>query len=754
VFTRQVRRKLAAVASVLAVTGLVALSPLSPAPPARADVTVGDVIFSRAMINADGQEVATHLMRLSGGTINQITNLPSDYAFYPEVSADGSKVVFQDTQVTLNSSNQVTAGGQGIWWVLDTSDGQVTQLTYPDEAASDTDPSQFSDTTPMWSPNGSEIVFVRSLYDTSCSYPWVDQIFSMAADGSSVTDLTPSDCTDSNPVWSPDGTKIAYDSIDGYGDRTVYVMDANGSNAHVVDPETDCSGGSYPQWTSTNTMFVLVGRNSACDWSMHLAEITSSDSFSDATGSTETDIGTFTAGSTAEDLQMSADASTAYMDDGDGHMYSMDVSTGATSSDPLTTSDSSYEDSDPSPVGATWPHSSDVTLSAPSVSDAPYTRQITINLSSSGIERFEYGWSTSSTTAPDTSYLQSTTNLSTGIGTLNYLGVYSGSGTTWDGGTTPDTDWYLWVRSVNTGGSANSWGQPLLIHTPKAPAWIGVGDSYTSGWHQDSDELTCVIVSAGDCSVTQLDTSYSWLSTAVGDFNTTQHIPSGWQMTETDYAIGGAATSSFGASGETPGTYAWATGDTQAAWMRDGLTSQSDSWNVVSVTGGAIDAGLQDTLGSWYALHTSPPWNLTSAGDCPDTNTMYNNLTTGSPTGNATITANLQGIVDVAVAASPSVRVLSVGYSEILDSGNVCQGDRDGGSTKGAGSVVTQLNDDHSGLSGANVKYVDLVDALGTTPVSDGDIQETRIYGYPHPDSSGQILIGEAAYSDLAGYAW
>jgi hypothetical protein len=344
------------VASVLSVSGLMVLSPLSPASPARADVTAGDLVFAQDTLNGEGQETAIHIMRLSGSTETQLSNLPNDQAQFPDVSSDGSRIVFVDTQVTENDADECIGGGQGIW-VMNSDGTDATQLTFPDCAASGS--ANFTDYNPMWSHDGTQIVFARSYYDST--YGNVTRIYSMNADGTNVQDLTPSDIDDEQPVWSPDGTKIAYDSIDGYGDRTVYVMDANGSNAHVVDPETDCSGGSYPQWTSTNTMFVLVGRNSACDWSMHLAEITSSDSFSDATGSTETDIGTFTAGSTAENLQMSADASTAYMDSGNGHVYSMDVASSSTSSDLM--SDSEFN-SEPSPVDATWPNASTKTIVA------------------------------------------------------------------------------------------------------------------------------------------------------------------------------------------------------------------------------------------------------------------------------------------------------------------------------------------------------------------------------------------------------
>jgi len=89
------------------------------------------------------------------------------------------------------------------------------------------------------------------------------------------------------------------------------------------------------------------------------------------------------------------------------------------------------------------------------------------------------------------SYLQESTDVTTKKGDLNYLGKYSGSGTTWNGGTQPNADWYLWVRAYKTVGGAQAWGTPLKIHTPKAPVWVGIGDSYSSGHNQLADEPGC-----------------------------------------------------------------------------------------------------------------------------------------------------------------------------------------------------------------------------------------------------------------------
>ncbi len=68
----------------------------------------------------------------------------------------------------------------------------------------------------------------------------------MNADGTGQTQLTSNTASDTNADWSPDGTKIAYQS-DVDGDFDVYVMNADGSGQTQLtnDPLFD----SAPSWS-------------------------------------------------------------------------------------------------------------------------------------------------------------------------------------------------------------------------------------------------------------------------------------------------------------------------------------------------------------------------------------------------------------------------------------------------------------------------------------------------------------------------
>lgn len=81
---------------------------------------------------------------------------------------------------------------------------------------------------PVWSSDGSKIAF--------CDYAAHKGIYVMNADGSNIVQLTTSG---SAPAWSPDGTRIAYNTPDG-----LMVMNADGTNQTKI---SNLSGG--PVWS-------------------------------------------------------------------------------------------------------------------------------------------------------------------------------------------------------------------------------------------------------------------------------------------------------------------------------------------------------------------------------------------------------------------------------------------------------------------------------------------------------------------------
>ncbi|HYU58410.1 MAG TPA: hypothetical protein VEO00_10225, partial [Actinomycetota bacterium] len=121
-----------------------------------------------------------------------------------------------------------------------------------------------------WTPEGSQVAFLHSTnFDPGRGQ--FSAIFAMNPDGSSLTQLTPDGEVDSGPAWSPDGARIAYASdrtgpfSEGAGcwatylcSGDIHVMNADGSGDIQLtdDPADD----SQPAWSPDGTRIAFVSQ--------------------------------------------------------------------------------------------------------------------------------------------------------------------------------------------------------------------------------------------------------------------------------------------------------------------------------------------------------------------------------------------------------------------------------------------------------------------------------------------------------------
>lgn len=107
----------------------------------------------------------------------------------------------------------------------------------------------------VYSPDGTKIAFERAFGPIVNDNASRVAIFTMNANGSDLTQLTqhstPTTTEDHGPQWSPDGTKIAFTRVNTTarprGESAIEVMNADGSNLRRLTPFR--IGAAHPSWS-------------------------------------------------------------------------------------------------------------------------------------------------------------------------------------------------------------------------------------------------------------------------------------------------------------------------------------------------------------------------------------------------------------------------------------------------------------------------------------------------------------------------
>jgi len=92
-----------------------------------------------------------------------------------------------------------------------------------------------------WSPDGQYIAFDEAYIDNN-----MKDINVMNADGSNIIKLTNGQENDGDPVWSPDASRIAFESNHD-GKFQIYIMNTKGSNFVKLADNQGADG--YPSWS-------------------------------------------------------------------------------------------------------------------------------------------------------------------------------------------------------------------------------------------------------------------------------------------------------------------------------------------------------------------------------------------------------------------------------------------------------------------------------------------------------------------------
>jgi Tol biopolymer transport system component len=160
------------------------------------------------------------------------SNYPDGDDTTPAWSHDGTKLAFTSYREDTNGDGQKT-------WSKDW--GSIYVANRDGSGAAPVTDSSTNDQWPSWSPDGSRIAF-----QSNRDGEW--EIYAVNADASNQVNLTQNPAKDRYPSWSPDGSRIAFTSNrSGYND--IYTMNADGSDQRCVT----CFGGKiyddqYADW--------------------------------------------------------------------------------------------------------------------------------------------------------------------------------------------------------------------------------------------------------------------------------------------------------------------------------------------------------------------------------------------------------------------------------------------------------------------------------------------------------------------------
>lgn len=122
-----------------------------------------------------------------------------------------------------------------------------------------------NETSPEFSPDGTKIVYDSSGPDPCCTVHYNNDIWVMDANGSNQVPLTTTDYPTQNigPSWSPDGLEIAYstNSTPSAADNGIHVMNANGTNQHRLLPEGSPVSTNVLAWSPDGAKIAYEGGN-------------------------------------------------------------------------------------------------------------------------------------------------------------------------------------------------------------------------------------------------------------------------------------------------------------------------------------------------------------------------------------------------------------------------------------------------------------------------------------------------------------
>jgi len=172
--------------------------------------------------------------------------------------------------------------GNNDIYLMDADGLHITQLT-KDLFASVYILQSAADVEPVWSPDGSHIAFTSGRDNTMMNY--IDtNIYVMDADSSNIKQLTGVGHEDAGPDWAPNGKQIAYVSKDTFTSDdnlmenptwNIYLINVDGSNE--IQLTNDPANELEMAWSPDGTQLAFISDRNGHDFDIYVMNVDGSD---------------------------------------------------------------------------------------------------------------------------------------------------------------------------------------------------------------------------------------------------------------------------------------------------------------------------------------------------------------------------------------------------------------------------------------------------------------------------------------------